>query len=127
VIVALSGPTDRVHTPETVVPLSAVLAPQITAATVGTDGFSGVAVGVPPFGVSFGGLFDPAVWETPVSDIATLTIPLDAQPGTYVAAAKGRRDYGGEALNREPTTTIPGWDGHGNAIHALHNCVYDVS
>jgi hypothetical protein len=81
VIVALSGPTDRVHTPETVVPLSAVLAPQITAATVGTDGFSGVAVGVPPFGVSFGGLFDPAVWETPVSDIATLTIPLDAQPG----------------------------------------------
>jgi hypothetical protein len=30
----------------------------------------------------------------------TLTVPQDALPGTYIAAVKARRIFGGEALNR---------------------------
>src|SRR5438094_10116363 len=59
--------------------------------------------GVPPFSVSLGGR---ARWDEPVSDTLTLTLPRDAQPGTYVAAIKARRNFGGEALNRAATTTV---------------------
>lgn len=61
---------------------------------------------MPPFPITFGGLFDPAVWDTPVSDSISFTIPNDALSGTYVAAIKARREFGGEALNRATTTTI---------------------
>ncbi|MGH8590434.1 MAG: cytochrome c3 family protein [Gammaproteobacteria bacterium] len=106
VIVALSGPTDALRMPSGVVPLAALFAPEIEVASVAADGYSGVVSGVPPFGVTFGGLFDPAVWDSPVSDVVSLTIPADARPGTYVAAVKARRNYAGEALNRAATTTI---------------------
>jgi hypothetical protein len=65
-----------------------------------------VGAGVPPFPVTFGGLFDPALWDTPVTDVVTLAIPDEALPGTYVAAVKARRDYAGEALNRAATISI---------------------
>lgn len=106
IIVAMTGPTNALRVSSLTVGLDGLFAPQIPVAGVDTDGYSGVAAGVPPFAVTFGGLFDPAVWDTPVSDVVTLTIPLDALPGSYVAAVKARRDYGGEALNRGATTTI---------------------
>lgn len=106
IIVALSGPTSALRVPSQTVMLEGLFAPQIPVAFVDVDGYSGVAAGVPAFGVTFGGLFDPTLWETPVSDVVTLTIPTDALPGSYVAAVKARRDYGGEALNRAATTTI---------------------
>jgi hypothetical protein len=106
IIVALTGPTDALRVPSQTVGLGSLFAPQIPVASVDTDGYSGVAAGVPAFGVTFGGLFNPAVWETPVPDVVTLTIPADARPGSYVAAVKARREYGGEALNRAATTTI---------------------
>ncbi len=105
-LVALSGPTDRLRTPETVIPLFDFFSPNTTVARVSTDGFTALGVGLPPFAVTFGGLFDPGVWDTPVSDVVTFTIPIDAQPGTYVAGTKARREYAGEALNRAATTSI---------------------
>lgn len=106
IIVALSGPTDRLKLPSGVVGLDQLFAPAITVATVPEDGFSSLGAGVPPFAVTFGGLFDPAVWDTPVSDLVQFTIPTDALPGSYVAAVKARRSYGGEAINRGATATI---------------------
>jgi hypothetical protein len=106
IIVALTGPTDALRVPSQTVGLGSLFAPQIPVASVDPDGYSGVGAGVPAFGITFGGLFNPAVWETPVSDVVTLTIPADARPGSYVAAVKARREYGGEALNRAATTTI---------------------
>jgi hypothetical protein len=106
IIVALSGPTDKLRMPAAVVPLGALFGPTIEVASVPVDGYSGAAAGVPPFGVTFGGLFDPTLWDLPVSDVVSFTIPDDALPGTYVAAVKARRNYAGEALNRAATTTI---------------------
>jgi hypothetical protein len=107
-LVTLSGPTDTLRTPRTIVDAGQffVPAPAIAVTTVGTDGFSDLAAGVPPFYITFGGLFDPTLWETPVSDSVNFTIPSEALPGTYVAAVKARREFGGEALNRATTSTI---------------------
>jgi hypothetical protein len=105
-LVTLSGPSDRLKTPTRTVPVSDFFAPEITAAAVPDDGWSGTASGFPPFSILLGGLVDPSVWETPLSDTLTLTVPSDARPGTYVLAVKARRDFAGEALNRAATTNI---------------------
>jgi hypothetical protein len=99
----LSGPTDRLKTPQTVVDPSLFFLPQVPFATPAVDGFTAVAQTVPPVAVVFGGATDPTIWQAPVSDVVTFTIPADADPGTYVAAVKARRDYAGEALNRGAT------------------------
>src|SRR5262249_54730181 len=105
-LVALSGPTDRLRVPRGTVQPGDFFAPQATAASVPVDGFSAVVGGVPPLPVTFGGLGDPAIWATPVGDVVTLTIPADALPGTYVVAVKARRDFGGEALNHARTLSL---------------------
>ncbi len=108
-LLSLSGPTDQLRTPHTTVDISQFFSSpggQVPAATVATDGFSSAVEGLPPLPITFGGLSDPALWNTPLSDQATFTIPNDALPGTYVAAIKARRDFGGEALNRGTTVDI---------------------
>jgi hypothetical protein len=70
------------------------------------DGFTAVGQTVPPAAIVFGGLGNPSLWSVPVSDVITFTIPADAEPGTYLAAIKARRDFGGEALNRGTTVEI---------------------
>jgi hypothetical protein len=102
----LSGPTNALRTPQTVVDPTLFFGPQVPFATTAVDGFTAVAQTIPPTSIIFGGLADPTLWSLPVSDIITFTIPADAQPGTYVAALKARRDYGGEALNRGTTVDI---------------------
>jgi predicted CXXCH cytochrome family protein len=99
----LSGPTDRLKTPQTVVDPGLFFLPQVPFATPAVDGFTAVAQTVPPVAVVFGGLADPTIWQAPVSDVVTFSIPEDAEPGTYVAAVKARRDFAGEALNRGAT------------------------
>lgn len=99
----LSGPTNRLKTPQTVVDPTLFFLPQVPFATRAVDGFSAVAQTVPPVAVVFGGAVNPAVWQTPVSDQVTFTIPADAESGTYIAAVKARRDFAGEALNRGAT------------------------
>jgi len=96
----LSGPTNLLRTPQTVVDPSLFFLPQVPFATYAVDGFSAVAQTVPPVPVVFGG---PPAWAAPVSDVVTFTVPGDAQAGTYVAAVKARRDFAGEALNRGAT------------------------
>jgi hypothetical protein len=107
--VTLSGPTNALRTPRSVIGLDQLLRPVVPVATVATDGFTSISQGVPPFPIILGGLANPAVWETPVSDTVRFTIPAiprQALPGTYVIAIKARREFGGEALNRATTTTI---------------------
>ncbi|HWO10048.1 MAG TPA: hypothetical protein VNN80_11230 [Polyangiaceae bacterium] len=102
----LSGPTNQLRTPQTVVDPGLFFLPQVPFATPAVDGFTAVAQTVPPVAVVFGGLGDPSIWQAPVSDVVTFTIPADAQPGTYVAAVKARRDFAGEALNRGATLEL---------------------
>jgi hypothetical protein len=103
---ALSGPTDNLRNAFSTVQADQLPLPQVTVATVAADGFSGVAQEVPEISLLLAGLSNPAIWDTPVSDILTFTVPNDALPGTYVAAIKARREFGGEALNRAATTQI---------------------
>lgn len=102
----LSGPTDQLRTPATVVDPTLFFGPQVPFATTAVDGFTAVGQTIPPAGIVFGGLSDPSLWALPVSDVATFTIPADAEPGTYVAAVKARRDFAGEALNRGATVEV---------------------
>lgn len=55
---------------------------------------------LPDMGVVNGGLKEPARWQTPVPSQLKLSLPLDAQPGTYVAMAKFTRSFLGETLHR---------------------------
>lgn len=103
---ALSGPTNKFKNPFDTIDISEFFQPQVTVATVAGEGWSGVAEVIPPLPEIIGGFQDPALWEAPNSDIRTLTIPADAQPGTYIAAIKARREWGGEALNRGATVSI---------------------
>lgn len=93
-LVALSGPTDRMTTAK-FAPTD-LFAAQVVTAAVPTDGFSAMVIGYPPLNVTRG----TASWDTPVSDVVTFHLPADALPGTYVAALKARREFGGEAINR---------------------------
>jgi hypothetical protein len=106
VLAVLSGPVDKLKTPQTVVDPNLLFLPQAPFATVAVDGYTAVAQTVPPASIVFGGLGDPSLWSTPVSDVITFTVPADAEPGTYLAAIKARRDFGGEALNRGATVEI---------------------
>ncbi len=103
----LSGPTDELTTPQTVVDPTLFFGPQVPFATRAVDGYTAVGQTVPPAAIVFGGFADPSLWALPVSDLLSFTIPLDAEPGTYVAAIKARREYLGEALNRGTTVEIP--------------------
>lgn len=109
-LVALSGPVDRLRTPQTVVDPLELFGPQATFARSDVDGYSAVAQTVPAAGIIFGGAADPSCftppspdgppptcpWDAPVSDIVTFTVPPDALPGTYIVAAKARREFAGE-------------------------------
>ncbi|HEY4105291.1 MAG TPA: hypothetical protein VGM44_15445, partial [Polyangiaceae bacterium] len=117
-LTVLSGPTDKLKTPATVVDPNLLFAPQVPFATPAVDGFTAVGETIPSAAITFGGISDPSLWNTPVSDTVTFTIPADAAPGTYVAAIKARREFAGEALNRaasvdvqigqvSPTTFVP--------------------
>ena len=95
-LVTLAGPTNRMTTAKELGPIDVFTPLQVVTASAKVDGFSALIVGFPPFKVARG-TADPT---TAVSDIVTFTIPTDAMPGTYVAAVKARREFGGEALNR---------------------------
>jgi hypothetical protein len=101
-LLSLSGPTSKLISPVNTVPLSEFFGPELHVASVPVDGWTGVAAIFPPFPQ----IVVPALWGLPVSDIATLNLPADAEPGTYVVALKARRDWGGEALNRGTTLTV---------------------
>jgi predicted CXXCH cytochrome family protein len=105
-LMVLSGPTNALKTPATVVDPSLLFGSQVPFATRAVDGFTAVGQTIPSAGIIFGGLADPSVWNLPVSDVVTFTIPADAEPGTYVGAVKARREFAGEALNRAGSVDI---------------------
>jgi hypothetical protein len=119
----LSGPTNKLKTPTTVVDPLAFFAPQLAFATTAVDGFTAVGQTVPPAGIIFGGFSDPSLWAQPVSDLLSFTIPFDAEAGTYVAAIKARRDYAGEALNRGATSDIQVGQPQASSFTAKTTCV----
>ena len=102
-ILGVSGPLDALQAPETIVDPFTFFLPQTQFAFSNVDGYTSVVQTLPPPAIVFGGLQDPSLWQAPVSDTLTFTIPNDAQPGTYVAVVKARREYRGEALNRGAT------------------------
>jgi hypothetical protein len=103
VLLTLSGPVDRLRLPTQTIQLADFFLPQLPVASPATDGYAAAAVTVPPALQ----IFLPVLWDAPVSDISTLTLPADADQGTYVAAIKARREWGGEALNRATTIEVP--------------------
>lgn len=96
----ISGPLDQLQSPETIVDPSTFFLPQTQFAFADVDGYTSVIQTIPAAGLIFGGFQDPNLWQVPVSDTVTFVIPDDAQPGTYVAVVKARREFRGEALNR---------------------------
>ncbi len=109
-LVALSGPVDRLRTPKTVFDPSEIFTPQATFARAGVDGYSSVVQSVPAASIVFAGAMNPACtaplppneppppcpWDAHVSDVVTFTVPPDALPGTYLVAIKARRELEGE-------------------------------
>lgn len=98
-LLAMGGPSDAIGVTDYTVPLADFFLPEVPVAFAAEHGFSAVVAGIPPLSVILGGLFDPTVWNTPVSNEVVLHVPDDALPGTYVVAVKARRDFGGEAIN----------------------------
>ncbi len=98
----LVGPVHKLKVSNRVVTIPDFFLPQVPTATTAADGFTGLVIAVPSPLIQFGIL--PA--NTPVADTVTFTIPADAEPGTYVASFKGRREFAGEALNRGATLEI---------------------
>lgn len=102
--VSLLGPLDRLKTPKSTAGLEEFGGSQANFATPAVDGFTSIFANIPPNPIVFGG--NPADDDTPVSDVVSITIPQDALAGTYIAALKARREWGGEALNRAVTREI---------------------
>jgi hypothetical protein len=90
-LISLSGPTNKLSTPFNTVDATQFFAPQIEVARASTEGWT---------------VLVPLLWGLPVSDVYAMTLPSDVEAGTYVAAFKARRFWGGEALNRGATLTI---------------------
>lgn len=98
-LMSMGGPAQALQVTDNTVPLTDFFLPQTQSAFSAEQGFSAVVTSIPPFAVIFGGLADASLWDLPVSDEVTLTVPTDALPGTYVVTLKARRDYAGEATN----------------------------
>jgi hypothetical protein len=94
-ILTFGGPSHRLRTSRHQVGFNDLFfTPQTVTARRAEDGFTGLFQLNPPIQNQA----IPELWFAPVSDTIPFVIPADAEPGTYVVAAKGRRDWGGQAL-----------------------------
>lgn len=103
---AFAGPTNKLKTSGHVVPLSdffALAFTQIPMATIPEDGYTSVFNLVPNPAYEL----DPYLATQRPSDVVHVTVPSDAEPGTYMLSFKGRRDWGGEATVRAVTLEVP--------------------
>lgn len=105
-ILQLSGPANALKVPQTTTGLEQFFGPQVTIASVATDGFTAAGVEIPFLPSVLGGFADPSQWDLPISDVQSIQIASDALPGTYTINLKARRDWGGEALNRGATLEL---------------------
>lgn len=101
-----SGPTDKLKYSDHIVSdmdfffLSGTGG--ITSANVAENGYVGLFDIFP----TVMGTIDPVLSAQPNSDVIRVKIPADAPSGTYMFAFKGRRDWGGEALNHTGTAEV---------------------
>jgi len=103
ILVAISGPTNKLAQAKSVLDGAKLQEEESVVANVAADGYSAVFTGLPSFAISLG---PAANADQPVSDTVVLRLPKDALPGTYIAAIKARRVFGGEALNRAAVATF---------------------
>jgi hypothetical protein len=105
----LAGPVHRM-TQVAATPLTPydLFAPEITLAKRQADGWSGKAQATPITPILFACLLglDPSACDVPASDVFTLTIPDDAENGTYVAGVKARREWMGEPIQTAASIEI---------------------
>ena len=102
---SFSGPTNKVRTSRHVVSDLDFLflsGAQVPTATVAENGFTAFFDIFP----SVARTLDPVLSTQPNSDLIHVEIPGDAEPGTYTLTFKGRRDWGGEALNAATTVDL---------------------
>lgn len=100
----MAGPLDKMNTVGTT-PLTIAEAglQQIPEATPAVDGYSAFVQIFPPTSLVFpclfslGGTLAPECF-VPVTDVLTMTVPADAQPGTWTTQIKARRVWEGEPL-----------------------------
>jgi hypothetical protein len=103
---AFAGPTNALRTSNRVVPLSdffTLAFTQIPMATASQNGFTSVFNLVPNPAYEL----DPFLSTQRPVDVVHVTVPADAQPGTYMLSFKGRRDWGGEARVQAVTLEVP--------------------
>lgn len=103
---AFAGPTNKLTTSGHVVPLSDffdLAFTQIPMATVAEDGYTSVFNLVPNPAYEL----DPYLATQRPSDVVHVTVPSDAEPGTYLLSFKSRRDWGGEATVRAVSLEVP--------------------
>lgn len=110
-MVQMLGPAQKIQPLRSIAELESFLSPeptQVLARPAVDGGVYAEAQLFPPAHLLFGGAFDPthAGWVAPVSDTFTFHLPADAEPGTYLVTAKGRRTYLGEDVADSTTVEI---------------------
>lgn len=102
---SLSGPTNLVKNTRRVqsdLEFFFLSGTQIPTATVAESGFTAFFDVVP----SVARTLDPVLSTQPLPDTFEVALPADALPGTYTLTWKGRRDWGGEAINASTTIEL---------------------
>ncbi|MEO8554202.1 MAG: hypothetical protein ABI678_29705, partial [Kofleriaceae bacterium] len=102
---AFAGPTHKLKTSGHVVPLSdffTLAFTQIPMAIRADDGYTSVFNLVPNPAYEL----DPVLSTQRPSDLVHVTVPADAEAGTYMLSFKSRRDWGGEAIVKAVTREV---------------------
>lgn len=102
---AFTGPTNKLKTSNHVVPLSEFFTlafTQIPMAVRADDGYTSVFNLVPNPAYEL----DPVLSTQRPSDLVHVTVPADAEAGTYMLSFKSRRDWGGEAIVKAVTQEV---------------------
>jgi hypothetical protein len=96
----IMGPAQDITPVRSVLDLTTDIGPDgdVNVANQQRDGFFSEAYELPTFGVMFGGLQFPPLWDAPVPASFTYHIPPGAVPGTYLIQQKGRRVYLGQDI-----------------------------
>jgi hypothetical protein len=96
----IMGPAQKITPVRSVLNLNTEIEENgdVDVANLQADGFYAQGYELPTFGVMFGGLEYPPLWDLPVPASFTYHIPADAEPGTYLIQQKGRRVYLGQDI-----------------------------
>ena len=104
--IAFGGPVDRMQQLGTVpITFGTLFLPQIPTADLANDGWNGFVQILPQTWIAFPCLSgETTACNAPASDTFSWTVPAEAQPGTWVATVKARREWEGEP--RQAATAV---------------------